>query len=773
MNQRSHSNGYKVEHFVPVVLVSALVFTLSAALVAGASPDQPTLNYPPDGSTGIETDPTLNVSVSDPDANSMNVSFYKNFDPYVLRWSYDFGDKVYGVAVDSDGNVYGGGGNNDIVKLDSSGDELWRYNYGDIVESVAVDSNGNVYGGGGDYDVASDIVKLNSSGDEQWRYNYENTVYSVAVDSNGNVYGGGENNDIVKLNSSGDEQWSYNYGHSVHGVAVDSDGNIYGGGDGYGIFKLNSSGDEQWRFDDGYNYPTVDVDSDGNVYGGGSWGSSTDIVKLNSSGDEQWRYDYGDSLNSVVVDSNKNVYGGGRNYTIVKLNSSGDEQWRYDCGAIIYGVAVDSKGNFYIGGGTNTDIDKLSQFSLIGEDPDVPSGGTATYDWTGLSEETTYEWFTEADDGTSTTRSDIWNFTTLSSPPSIQLDSPSPGETLQAPVSLTGTASDETPTQITTNASVGDTWSDNFSSYDIGSDASPEWNVTDGSFNVTDVNGDKKYNNTQISDGMAISQAHSPHSWSNGYVQGEVTPASGSLPGILARASGSYINDTLDGYFCHIDQGNDEMKIAIWNDSTGSTLSKTTVSISSGQNYTVKLEAEDDQLSCYLNGTEMVTATDGSYTSGNAGILSPMTGDLYDDFKSFGGVNPFDTNFGTYQNWNFTNTSFLPERDYSVEITAEDSAGNTDSTVATFSVTEGIVPSTISVQSDNTMFEFSYGLSPDETVRILGSGKASNQTHENIGAVTGRMPVIGPGEEKNVTIGSDEASFNYNFTWYEFEEVEG
>lgn len=34
------------------------------------------LNYPPDGSTGIDTDPTLNVTVNDPEGSRMNVSFH-------------------------------------------------------------------------------------------------------------------------------------------------------------------------------------------------------------------------------------------------------------------------------------------------------------------------------------------------------------------------------------------------------------------------------------------------------------------------------------------------------------------------------------------------------------------------------------------------------------------------------------------------------------------------------------------------------------------------
>jgi len=56
-----------------------------------------------------------------------------------------------------------------------------------------------------------------------------------------------------------------------------------------------------------------------------------------------------------------------------------------------------------------------SDDSIIGTDYDVPSGGTASVTWSGLDYDTTYGWYTIADDkkgGTNT--SDTWHFTTKS-----------------------------------------------------------------------------------------------------------------------------------------------------------------------------------------------------------------------------------------------------------------------------------------------------------------------------------------------------------------------
>ncbi len=53
-----------------------------------------------------------------------------------------------------------------------------------------------------------------------------------------------------------------------------------------------------------------------------------------------------------------------------------------------------------------------SDGSLIGTDTGVASGGTASVTWDGLAYNTTYEWYTVADDGSASTTSSTWSFTT-------------------------------------------------------------------------------------------------------------------------------------------------------------------------------------------------------------------------------------------------------------------------------------------------------------------------------------------------------------------------
>ncbi|MBN1314355.1 MAG: hypothetical protein JXA42_02765, partial [Anaerolineales bacterium] len=54
----------------------------------------------------------------------------------------------------------------------------------------------------------------------------------------------------------------------------------------------------------------------------------------------------------------------------------------------------------------------IAGFSVIGTVTGVPSGGTASIPWSGLAPLTTYEWYAVASDGALQTLSSTWNFTT-------------------------------------------------------------------------------------------------------------------------------------------------------------------------------------------------------------------------------------------------------------------------------------------------------------------------------------------------------------------------
>jgi uncharacterized delta-60 repeat protein len=300
-------------------------------------------------------------------------------------------DNSYGVATDSNGNVYISGdtqgnlagtnkGANDawVAKYNSSGKLQWKQQLGtskiDYSYGVATDSSGNVYISGstngalvgtnkGSYDAW--VAKYNSSGKLQWKQQLGTSKldysWDVATDSSGNVYISGltggalagtnkGNTDawVAKYNSSGKLQWKQQLGtsgaDSSYGVATDSNGNVYISGlTGGALAGTNKGYQDAW------------------------------VAKYNSSGKLQWKQQLGtsstDYSSDVTTDSSGNVYisgltggdlagrhKGGFDAWVAKYSSSGKLQWKQQLGTssgdISWGVVTDSSGNVYISGDT-------------------------------------------------------------------------------------------------------------------------------------------------------------------------------------------------------------------------------------------------------------------------------------------------------------------------------------------------------------------------------------------------------------------------------------
>ena len=131
--------------------------------------------------------------------------------PSAVEEAYEISDKlkeiwsftghtapIRAVAIDSEGNVYSGGDDSSVRKINKDGQEIWSFTgHTDFVRAVATDSEGNVYSGGDD----SSIRKINKEGQEVWRFKKETReVYAVAVDSEGNIYSGSLDYSVKKTN---------------------------------------------------------------------------------------------------------------------------------------------------------------------------------------------------------------------------------------------------------------------------------------------------------------------------------------------------------------------------------------------------------------------------------------------------------------------------------------------------------------------------------------------------------------------------------------------
>ena len=390
----------------------------------------------------------------------------------VISWSTFLGgtslDRGYAIAVDSSGNTYvigcsaGTWGSpirpyteaHDafVAKLDANGTLLWNTFLGtsdyDDGYGIAVDTNGNVYVTGSSWATWGSplrayagigdafVTKLNADGALLWNTFLGGTSYDcgngIAVDTNGSCYVGGNSSAtwgspirpiaagesdgfVAKLDASGVLIWNTFLGGApgdddLHGIAVDTNGNSYVAGwslatwglplrayaGGYDAFvaKLATNGTLLWNTflggannDQGPYGNGIAVDTNGNTYVTGysqaTWGSplrayagSQDgfVAKLTTNGALQWNTFMGglsdDGSSGIAVDTSGNsyvagwseatwglplrAYAGSRDTFVAKLTTNGALQWNTFMGGLSdvwgSGIAVDTNGNSYVAG---------------------------------------------------------------------------------------------------------------------------------------------------------------------------------------------------------------------------------------------------------------------------------------------------------------------------------------------------------------------------------------------------------------------------------------
>jgi hypothetical protein len=125
----------------------------------------------------------------------------------------------------------------------------------------------------------------------------------------------------------------------------------------------------------------------------------------------------------------------------------------------------------------------------------------------------------------------------------------------------------------------------------------------------------------------------------------------------------------------------------------------------------------------------------------NASAGFNITGTASDDNSDsvYTNVSYFVTNFGNYTNWNFTNTSVILGGNYSVLITANDSAGNTNSTTLIFNMSAA--PDSISPDIEVTYPQNNSNIS-GSWINISGTASDANPdsiwtNHSNFTTMTG------------------------------------
>jgi len=208
------------------------------------------------------------------------------------------------------------------------------------------------------------------------------------------------------------------------GEDSDADGTIYtddyAGNDGktYDGIKIGyqvwiTENLKETKYEDGTNVPRIIDDTE--------WENDTDGARCEYGNDPENGDIYGFLYNWYAVDNVKEL-----------ANPSGEPNTAPNSpsnpspadGAT--GIATDTTLSVDVSDpdGDSMDVSFYNAFddSLIGTDTGVASGGTASIAWSGLTYGATYNWYAVADDGSDTTQSSTWSFTTSALTGTITLD---------------------------------------------------------------------------------------------------------------------------------------------------------------------------------------------------------------------------------------------------------------------------------------------------------------------------------------------------------------
>ena len=333
---------------------------------------------------------------------------------WAKAWGAENGDYGQALDVDSDGNVYCGGGFNSTVDFDTGpgidnkishgaddcfitkympdGTYLWTITFGgghiDILKRITIDSDNYIYATGNFWSSTVDfdpgpgqdnhsthgyfdafVCKFDSDGNFGWARTWggadDDLGNGVAVDSSGNVYCSGYFEETVDFDPGPGEAIYESPGSwwDAYISSFDSDGNFRWVGT-WG----STDRDEAWEcavdeFDDVYVcgrfFYTVDFDPDPIDVYSITAGTSPDIFisKFASDGDFKWVYtrEKGAGVGRCIEsDMNGNLYflGETDNAITLKLDYNANEEWiiNWDTSPPYSGMAVSENGNSYFCG---------------------------------------------------------------------------------------------------------------------------------------------------------------------------------------------------------------------------------------------------------------------------------------------------------------------------------------------------------------------------------------------------------------------------------------
>ena len=322
-------------------------------------------------------------------------------------------DKGYGIATDSNGNVWvtgyfnsrsidiDGNGTNDltsdggedsyVAKFDSNGKFQWAQNIGsssnDRGLGIATDSDGNVLAtgyfsgsididGNGTDDLTSNggqdsyIAKFDRDGNFLWAQNIGGSNgdkgHSIAADRDGNVLATGYFRDSIDIDGNDINDLTSNGQRDSYVAKFDKNGNflwaqnIGGVGDENGRGITTHSDGNVWIT--GYFDAAIDIDGDANNDLSTNGSSDSYIAKFDIDGNFQWAQNIGgsngDRGTGIATDKDGNVLATGYFQGSMDIDEDGTDDLTSNGGQDGYMVKFDRDGNFLSGqniGGESND----------------------------------------------------------------------------------------------------------------------------------------------------------------------------------------------------------------------------------------------------------------------------------------------------------------------------------------------------------------------------------------------------------------------------------
>ena len=427
-------------------------FTTATGNSAPLAPDTPS---PSDGATGIDTNPTLSVHISDPDGDTMNVTFYNASDDSVIGWINGVSDGTtsitwngliedatyewYATVDDGDANVTSStwsfttkvaSGNNPPSAPTNPDPEDSATGVGlNTTLSVDVsDPDGDTmtitfFDASDDKVIGSNTGVTNGTTSVAWSdLNYDETYswYAVANDS---------------LDESQSPTWSFQTIEDTFPPHVISTTPNSGATDVSVsptiVVEFNETMDtitvnQNFTYTDG---STTWDQNDGTV----SWSDSDTIMTF--APDNNLPESKTITVELFGEDANDNELDGGIytwDFTTESINDAPEAPTDPvpENDATDVSVSVTLEVNV-----TDPDDDSMdvtfynaSDDSEIGTDMGVANGSTASVTWSGLDGLTEYSWYAIANDSVLETHSDTWSFTTEDvTPPTVINSTPKDG----------------------------------------------------------------------------------------------------------------------------------------------------------------------------------------------------------------------------------------------------------------------------------------------------------------------------------------------------------